>query len=158
MVPAPDRTNFPTVQVYLATARPIQLAEQERDKRAKARGKGKAEEYDPFAEEYRAWLGENREMHLILAIRVDKTTPYSDSKELKDLENSVMRVGRKKILMTGYFPPTVRDPYLRMAFPRQVELSDKKVGFDLYIPGVSGPFRLVEFKLEPMVLAGKLEL
>lgn len=158
-IASPDaKGNLPTVQVYLATARPIQLAEQELDRRAKLRTKGKTDDYDPFAEEYRVWLEDNRKSHIILAIRIGNTTAYSDSKELKSLENSFMRVGRKKIPMTGYFPPSVRDPYLRIAFPRQIQLSDKQVQFELYIPGVAGPFRLAEFKLETMVVAGKLEL
>ena len=49
-------------------------------------------------------------------------------------------------------------PYLRLAFPRQVELNDKKLYFDLYIPGVPSPFRSAEFTLKDMVVAGKLEL
>jgi hypothetical protein len=156
---SPDtKGNFPPVPVYLATARPVQLAEQERERRAKLRGKGKGDDYDPFAEEYRVWLEDNSKSHIILAIRVTNTVAYSDSKELDALEDSAMRVGRKKIQMTGYFPPSVRDPYLRIAFPRQVQLSDKQIQFDLYVPGVSGAFRFAEFKLERMVVAGKLEL
>jgi hypothetical protein len=39
-----------------------------------------------------------------------------------------------------------------------VKLGDKQIQFDLYLPGVTGPFRFAEFKLAPMVIAGKLEL
>ena len=163
MIPGPDsRGAMPPVQAYFATAKPIQQAEQERDRRAKLRAKAAPSndaDYDPFAEEYRAWLEDNSKSHIILAIRVGNSKAYSDGKELDALEKStVMRVGRKKIQMTGYFPPSAHDPYLRIAFPRQVQLTDKQVQFDLYLPGVAGPFRLAQFKLEPMVVAGKLEL
>jgi len=163
MVAGPDsRGAMPPVQLYLATAKPIQQAEQERERRAKLRAKAapsKTTDYDPFAEEYRVWLEDNSKSHIILAIRVGNSKAYADSKELDMLEkSSVMHVGRKKIQMTGYFPPSSGDPYLRIAFPRPVNLSDKQIQFDLYLPGVAGPFRLAQFKLDPMVVAGKLEL
>ncbi len=73
-------------------------------------------------------------------------------------EDSVMHVGRKKIKMTGHFPPTATDPYLRLAFPRQVSPTDKSVSFELYLPGVPNPFREAEFKVKDMVVNGKLEM
>jgi len=73
-------------------------------------------------------------------------------------EESVMRVGRKKFKMTGHFPPSPSDPYLRMAFPRQVTVNDKAVSFELYLPGVAIPFRAIEFTLKDMLVRGKLEL
>jgi hypothetical protein len=162
MVAGPDtRGTIPPVQVYLATAAPIRLAEVERDRRAKLRAsatKAKDSGYDPFAEEYGVWLEDNSKSHIIVAIRVGNAAAYSDAKELDSLEDSVMRAGGKKIQMTGYFPPSARDPYLRIAFPRQVQLSDKQLRFELYLPGVAGPFRFAEFKLQPMTVAGKLEL
>jgi hypothetical protein len=69
-----------------------------------------------------------------------------------------MRVGRKKYKMTGHFPPTQNDVYLRMAFPRQVLESDKSVVFELYVPGLTPPFRTVEFRVKDMIVKGKLEL
>jgi hypothetical protein len=45
-----------------------------------------------------------------------------------------------------------------MAFPRQVSESDKSIEFDLYIPGVTPPYRTVEFRVKDMILKGKLEL
>jgi hypothetical protein len=153
------KENLPAVQVYLATAHPLQLAEQERDRRAKLRSsKGKDNSYDAFAEEYRAWLEDYSKDHIILAIRVGNAKAYSESKELSALKNSAMKIGRRKIPLTSYFPPSARDPYLRVAFPRIVQLSDKKVQFELYIPGIAGPFRGAEFDLDQMVVGGKLEL
>jgi hypothetical protein len=69
-----------------------------------------------------------------------------------------MRVGRKRFKMSGYFPPSPGDPYLRLAFPREVTSSDKILTFDLYLPGVPIPFRKAEFTLKDMLWKGKLEL
>jgi hypothetical protein len=152
MIPGTN-ANMPPVQVYLATAQPVRLAEQERDRRARSKIS------DPlFAEEYRAWLEENSRTQIILAVRVGNSPAYSDAKELDELETSVLRVGRKKIPLTGYFPPSAGDPYLRLAFPRQVQATDKQISFELYLPGVAGPFRQAEFKIAPMLSLGKLEL
>ena len=43
-----------------------------------------------------------------------------------------------------------------MAFPRQVAESDKPVVFELYVPGLTSPFRTVEFRVKDMVVKGKL--
>ena len=51
-----------------------------------------------------------------------------------------MQVGARKIKMTGHFPPTSRDPYLRMAFPRQPLGDEKTLTFALYIPGLAAAF------------------
>ncbi len=154
--------NLPAVPVYLATAKPVQLAEAERERRAiaKLKLKGKTPDFDPFADEYAAWLAENSKDQIILAIRVGNRREYAEAQELDQLEKeSVLRVGKKKIQMTGYFPPSSQDPYLRIAFPRpQLQLSDKTIRFELYLPGVAGPFRTVEFKLDTLTFAGRREL
>ena len=69
-----------------------------------------------------------------------------------------MIVGRKKYKMTGHFPPSAGDPYLRIAFPREVTAADKSVNFELYVPGVGIPFRSVEFRVKDMTVKGKLEI
>lgn len=154
LVAGPGRLgNFPAVQVYIATAGPIRQAELEKQRRAGAR---RAD--DAFAEEYRLWLEEFSPAQIILAIRVANTEAYANALEVKRLEQeSFLRAGRRKIPMTGYFPPTPSDPYLRVAFPRQVPPGEREIQFDLYIPGVAGPYRSATFKLEAMTVAGKLE-
>jgi hypothetical protein len=83
----------------------------------------------------------------------------SDESEVKHMEeDSFLQVGRKKVKMTGHFPPTSRDPYLRMAFPRQALGEEKTVTFALYIPGLPLPFREVQFRLKDLVVNGKPEL
>lgn len=150
----------PGVQVYLATAAPMQAAEQEGARRAQLQRKPGAEPPEsPLAGEYRNWLEDNRATQIVLAIRMESNRGFSDEQEVRRMEDeSVMRVGRRNIKMTGHFPPYPGDPYLRLAFPRQAELSDKTVSFDLYLPGVPAPYRGAEFKLKDMVVRGKLEL
>jgi hypothetical protein len=137
----------------------MRSAEQERERRANLKRKAKeTTEGDVLQEEYRAWLEENRQTQLVLAIRVTNTKVFSDEREVRRMEEQcVMRVGRKKIKMTGHFPPSAADPYVRLAFPREVQLSDKTLAFDLYVPGVSAPFRTAEFALREMLVDGALE-
>src|SRR5580658_6523389 len=153
-------TNSPPVEVFLATAAPIQLAEKERDRRVQARRRpGPALGESPAVTEYRLWLEDNRATQIVVAVPIQNNKGFLDEREVRRMEDeSVMRVGKKKIKMTGSFPPSEADPFLRLAFPRQVELSDKTLYFDLYLPGVPAPFRTAEFALKDMVVAGKLEL
>jgi hypothetical protein len=149
--------NAPAVQVYLATAGPMQLAEKERDRRVAVRRKPGT----PIPEntEYRLWMEDNHATQIVLAVRIQNNKGFLDEREVKRMEDeSTMRAGKKKIKLTGTFPPSESDPYLRMAFPRQVDLSDKSLIFELYLPGVPSPFRNAEFKLKDMVVNGKLEL
>lgn len=150
----------PPVQIYLATAAPIEPAERERDRRYRRKRPPNAPAApDPLAEEYRVWLEDNRAANIVLAVRIDGNQGFLDEKEIRQMEEeSVMRAGRRKFKMTGHFPPSAGDPYLRLAFPRQVNPNDKAVSFELYLPGVPIPFREAEFKLKDMVIKGKLEI
>ena len=149
--------SAPPVQVYLATAGPIQLAEAERDRRLALRRKPGAPA--PQNTEYKLWMEDNRTSQIVLAVRMPTAKGFLDEQEVQKMDKETsMRAGKKKIKLTGSFPPTANDPYLRLAFPREVELSDKSVVFELYLPGVPAPFRTVEFKLKDLVVSGKLEL
>ncbi|HUA82902.1 MAG TPA: hypothetical protein VMB85_03520 [Bryobacteraceae bacterium] len=157
MVEAPAGSPAPPVQVYLATAGPMQQGEAERDRRY--RRKRPHEQTDEMTLEYRAWLRENGAQSIVLAIAIPKgqdALAEQDSQRMED--ECVMHVGRRKFKMTGHFPPTGSDPYLRLAFPRQVKESDKSVSFDLYLPGVPIPYRSVEFRVKDMIMNGKLEI
>jgi hypothetical protein len=161
MVSVPSRSApAPAIQVYLATAPLMAEAEKERDKRVKARRKaGQEEKEDPLAEEYQAWLEDNRATQIVIAIRMASNPKLSDEAEVKHMEeDSFLQVGRKKIKMTGHFPPTSRDPYLRLAFPRQPLGEEKTLTFALYIPGLPLPFREVQFRVKDLLVNGKLEL
>jgi hypothetical protein len=146
------------VEVYLATAAPMVEGDKERSRRYLRKGNGPAVD-DPMVEEYRLWLEENRATRIVLAIRTPRTKDFDDAVLTRRMEEeSVMRVGRKKFKITGHFPPTRSDAYLRLAFPREVQASDKTVTFELYLPGVTPPYRTVEFRVKDMLLKGKLEM
>jgi hypothetical protein len=153
-------TNAPPVEVFLATAAPIELAEKENERRVQARRRpGPALPESPAITEYRLWMEDNRATQIVVAVAIQNNKGFLDEREVRRMEDEcVMRVGKKKIKMTGSFPPSEADPFLRLAFPRQVELSAKTLYFDLYLPGVPAPFRTAEFTLKDMVVAGKLEL
>jgi hypothetical protein len=155
---APGRAS--PVLVFLATAAPMRLAEQERDRRARLkRPAADFAEADELAAEYRAWLEDQRGSQIILAVRAENTRAFAQEREVRRMEEeSVMRAGRRRIKMTGHFPPSSADPYLRLAFPRAVSPADKSLAFDLYLPGVSAPYRSVEFDLRTMLVRGTLEL
>ncbi len=143
--------------MYLATAGPIALAEKEHERRVQIRRKPGT----PVTEnaEYRLWMDEYRSTQIVLAVYIANPKGFLDEREVRRMEDeSVLRAGKKKIKLTGSFPPSESDPYLRLAFPRQVDLSDKTLTFDLYLPGVPSPFRSAEFTLKDMVSGGKLEL
>jgi hypothetical protein len=145
----------PMIQVLVATAGPIEQGEAEWDRRFTKKKAGP----DLMKEEYRVWLQDNRASQIVLAISAGKNQQLSDEGEIRRMEEqSVMIVGRKKYKMTGHFPPSEGDPYLRIAFPREVTANDKIVTFELYVPGVGAPFRSAEFKVKDMIVKGKLEI
>ncbi|MBZ5600763.1 MAG: hypothetical protein LAO79_00485 [Acidobacteriia bacterium] len=149
--------SAPAVPAYFATAAPMAKAELERDRRHRAKRPDAPP--DLLAEEYRAWFEENRATQIVLAIPTGNARAFDDSQSTREMEEqSVMRIGRRKIKMSGHFPPSPGDPYLRIAFPREVKENDKTVTFDLYIPGVAIPFRTVEFRVKDMIVNGKLEM
>jgi hypothetical protein len=151
------------VQVYLVTAAPIAKAVAERERRIELRrpGTAKALADDPLSEERSVWLADNREGHIIVAARIgDNSNAFSSGPETRRMEqDTAMDLGRLRVKLSAYFPPTRTDPHLYLAFPRQlVTDSDKIVTFELYLPGVPGPFRTVTFKVKDMLIDGKVEM
>ena len=156
MAMAPGSSVAPPVQVYLATAGPTEQAEKEVERRLT---KTHPPVDDPLVADYRGWLQENHAKQIVLAIAVTRNDVLADEHEIQQMESEcVMRVGKKKFKMTGHFPPSPGDRYLRLAFPREVQATDKSVVFDLYLPGVPIPYREAEFKVKDMLVAGKLEM
>jgi len=68
---------------------------------------------------------------------------------------SFLIAGRKKYKMLMYFPPSSTDPHLRYAFPREVKPSDKLLRFEIYVPTVKGPSRILEFKMKDLIYKGE---
>jgi len=172
MVPPPAAADAPALRVFLSTAGPMEVAERERDRRYKIKHPRTASSPgaqpgaetgsapgDALAEEYRAWLAENRAKQIVLTIAVRDSPAFADEQEIRRMEDeSVMQIGRKKFKMTGHFPPTASDPYLHLAFPRAATAADKAVIFDFYIPGVPIGSRSAEFRIKDMLTDGKLEM
>jgi hypothetical protein len=152
----------PAVQVYLATAGPIERAVAERNRRVALRRPAdpKTAAGDPLGEEFAVWFADNRGDHIIVAARVGNNNAFSSESEMRRMQqDSAMDPGRGKVRMISYFPPTSSDPHLYLAFPRgQVSPMDKSVTFELYLPGVPGPFRTVQYKVKDMLVDGKLEM
>jgi len=157
MMEAPSQAGSSSVQIFLATSTPIEQAEHQWDLRFTK--KRPNEPANNANEEYQAWLSENRAKQIVIAVVVALPQALNDEQETRRMQDEcVMRVGRKKFKMTGFFPPTAVDRYLRLAFPREVTANDKSVYFDLYLPGVPSPFRQAEFKVKDMLFKGKLEM
>jgi hypothetical protein len=147
------------VQVFFATAGPMVEAEKERERRYLRKRNGPPLPEDPMQIEYGLWLEDNKATQFVLAVRTPRADDFSDAAITRRMEEeSTLKVGKKKYKMTGHFPPTERDPYLRLAFPREVRPTDKIMVFELYVPGATPPFRLFEFSVKDMIVNGKLEL
>ncbi len=138
----------PAVQVYLATAHPLQEAEAEL---ARRRGR-------PLNDEYLDYLKQQGGGKLIVAIAYKDLTKLADAEEAHHMEEeSFMKVGRQKYKMDGHFPPVPSDPFLRLIYPRAVTERDKTIVFELYLPGY-GPYHEAQFRVRDMLYKGKLEM
>ncbi|MBZ5623642.1 MAG: hypothetical protein LAQ69_33695 [Acidobacteriia bacterium] len=142
----------PGVLVYFATALPIEEAEGE----LRLRTRNTLREPDP---DYLTYLSENRDKHFVLAIPYANLSGLGKAEEFRKMEaESVMMIGRKSYKIIGHFAPTAADPVLRLVFSREVQASDKRVVFRLYLPGVDFPDREVEFPVKDLLYHGKLEM
>jgi hypothetical protein len=150
------------VQVYFATAAPVVKALAERDRRIELRrpGTAKALADDPASEERALWIADRRQACVILAVRLGAYDEFTSGEETRRMEqDSAMDLGHGKAKLDSYFPPTRLDPHLYLAFPRgQASASDKNISFELYLPGVPGPYRSATFKVKDMLVDGKLEM
>jgi hypothetical protein len=141
------------VYAFLATAGPMQEAEREMWRRRTAKG---AEPPDP---EYVDFLEKDQGKHIVLAVSYRDAHALANAGESRRLEEeSILRVGKKKYKITGQFPPTPRDPYLRLVYPREVGPNDMSLVFELYLPGTSMSYQMVEFRMKELLYHGKPEM
>ena len=139
----------PKVLVYLATAAPIEEAEEE----ARLRSRNPLAEPDP---DYLDYLRENRDKAFVLAVPEVTAAGLGRAGEEEAMEeNTGMVIGRKTYRILGHFPPTEADPVLRLVFPRVAEATDKTILFHLYLPGVTFPNREAEFRMKDLLYHGK---
>ena len=146
----------PGIQTYLASARPMQEAEAELRRRRQIRNRPTGPlETDEFLD----FLKQHQPESIVLTVLFPHPLQLADAKEAKRLEEeSFMKIGRRKYKMTGHFPPTPDDPYLRLVFPRQLGPKDKTIEFDLYLPATPDPYRIVEYVIKELTYKGKLEI
>jgi hypothetical protein len=143
------------VQAYLASSQFVERVVKERNRRAALRRKETAE--GALAEEYRFWFEDNRKEQVILAVRVGTPIAFSDEREVRRMqEDSTMHSGNVSVKMSGYFPPSANDPYVHIAFPRNIiQAAEKLLSFELYLPGIASPYRSVDFLPSEMMTDGK---
>ena len=143
------------VRVLLATARPMRDAEEQ----ARLRTARRADAPLGIDEDYREFLRADSGRHIVVAISGTTAEAMSNADETRRMEQeSVMRVGRKKFRITGHFPPSSGDPYLRLIYPRAATESDKEISFEIYAPGAVPPYREAVFKVRDLNYRGKLEM
>jgi hypothetical protein len=142
----------PKVLVYLATAGPVEDAEEE----ARLRTKNPLADLDP---DYLDYLRENGSKQFVVAIPEVTLSGLARPGEEKAMEEQTeMVIGRKSFKITGHFPPTEADPVLRLVFPREAQAGDKSVLFRLYLPGLPFPLRETEFRIKDLMYHGKLAM
>jgi hypothetical protein len=141
-----------TTTAFLATAQPVQQAEKEIWRRRTAKGSA------PPDPEFADFLLNDNGRHIVLAILYRDPKPLADAVETRRMEEeSVLRVGKRKYKMTGHFPPTPGDPYLRLVYSREIGPADKSIVFDLYLPRVAG-YQTMEFRMTELQYRGKPEM
>ena len=143
----------PAVVVYLATAKPMRDAEAETTRRFLPPGA----KMDPTHDDYEDWLRENPGKLIVLAVRVNPKDGLDAADVQRMDQESFLKAGKKKWKLLGHFPPTPRDPWLRLVFPREVTAKDKSVEFGIYVPGLSSPYRQVAFALKDLLFNGSPE-
>lgn len=122
-------------RTFLATATPMRIAEQEWRRRRIPKD---LRENDGAWQEYQEFLEKDAAKFLILAVAIPKQAAM-DAKEMAEMENqSTLRVGKKKIKMSGYFPASESDPFTRLIFARAGVEGAKELVFELYVPGDGG--------------------
>lgn len=154
-------TNFrdgAEVAVYIASAKPLRDAESELVRRYTLKLGGTAPDDLPARREYEEFMKSNLGKVIVIAVRDPNMQAMAEEAEMKRMEeSSFLKAGRKKIKLSGHFPPAQSDPVLRLVFPRPDDLG-KDLNFELYIPGVTGPYRQATFRVKDLLFQGKPEL
>lgn len=138
--------------MYLASAKPMRDAEAEMHRRTAATD-------DFLFEDYRAWLAENADKYIVLAVRIAKEEALANAEDAALMEkDSKMIVSGRKYPVKFFFAASKKDPWARLAFPRAVTDKNKQVEFEVFVPLVSGNYRLAIFDIKTLMSNGKLEI
>jgi hypothetical protein len=145
-----------SVSAFLATSKPMQAAEFELRRRRLNRAVVGAP--DPNWDEYREFVDRDSGKYIVLAVAIPLEASR-DSAEMAVVENeSVMKVGKKRVKVSGYFPPSQTDPFTRLIFPRPILDNLKELIFEIYVPGTGTPYRQVIFLKKDLFYRGILEM
>ena len=146
------------VLTFLATSKPVQLAEVEKRRRQMKKVAGVDVIQDPAWDEFQEFLERDTAKYIVLAVPIPAEATREAS-EMSLMENqSVMKLGKQKIKMSGYFPPSPTDPYTRLIFPRAGTEKAKELVFELFLPGTGTPYRQVYYPTKGMNYRGRLEM
>jgi hypothetical protein len=146
------------VLTFLATAKPVQLSEIEKRRRQMKKIAGVDAVQDPAWEEFQEFLERDASKYIVLAVAIP-IEATREASEMSLMENqSMMKVGKQKIKMSGYFPPSSTDPYTRLIFPRAGTEKVKELVFELFLPGTGTPYRQVYYPAKAMNYRGRLEM
>ncbi len=156
-----DFQDKAVLSIYLATAKPLREAEAELVRRYSAQtaaANPPPSREDTALSEYETFLSASQGKVIVVAIRNANPHALAIGEEAKRMEQeSYMRAGRSKVKLTGHFLPAVSDPVLRLVFSRP-ETEVKDLRFELYIPGVTGPYRQVTFRTKDLFYKGRPEM
>jgi hypothetical protein len=146
------------VMTFLATAQPVQLAEKEMRRRRIKKIAGVDVVADPAWEEFQEFLERDAAKYIVLAVAIP-VEATQDASEMALMENqSVMKIGKQKIKMSGYFPPSPTDSMTRLIYPRAGTEGAKEIVFELFLPGTGTPYRLAIYSKKGMNYRGKLAM
>ena len=113
---------------------------------------------DPSWEEFQEFLERDAAKYIVLAVAIP-TGATREASEMSLMENqSILKIGKQKIRMSGYFPPSPTDPYTRLIFPRSGADATKELVFELFLPGTGAPYRQVFYQRKAMTYRGRLEM
>ena len=153
-----ESTSGNGVLTFLATAKPVQLAEVEKRRRQMKKVAGVDVIQDPAWDEFLEFLERDTSKYIVLAVAIP-TEATREASEMSLMENqSFMKLGKQKIKMSGYFPPSPTDPYTRLIFPRAGADKVKELSFELFLPGTGTPYRQVFYPVKAMNYRGRLEM
>lgn len=145
------------VNTFLASAKPMREAEAELVRR-RIKDPAVLRAIRDARAEYLEYLDKNPGQVIALAapLAPDALSDAQDARHFE--EETQMRSGKRKVKMSGHFPPTPSDPVVRMLFPRDLDPKAKQLEFELYLPGTGSPYRTAYYRMADLMLGGKLEL
>jgi len=146
------------ILTFLATAKPVQNAEREQRRRRMKKIAGVDTVQDPAWDEFQEFLERDISRYIVLAVAIP-VEATRDGSEMSLMENqSVLKLGKQKIKMSGYFPPSPTDPFTRLIFPRAGTENAKELIFELFLPGTGTPYRQAFYPRKLMTYRGRLEM